>query len=33
MNWDIDKTEYYPPDWSWFAWAETQAWGGACVQV
>tara|TARA_Y100000385_G_scaffold223872_1_gene234039 strand:+ start:59 stop:496 length:438 start_codon:yes stop_codon:yes gene_type:complete len=28
MNWDIDKTEYYPPDWSWFAWAETQAWGG-----
>ena len=28
MGWDIDKTEHYSPDWSWFAWAETQAWGG-----
>ena len=28
MVWDIDKTEHYSPDWSWFAWAETQAWGG-----
>jgi outer membrane receptor for ferrienterochelin and colicins len=28
MNWDIDKTEYYPPDWFWFTWVETQAWGG-----
>jgi len=22
MVWDIDKTEHYSPDWSWFAWAE-----------
>ena len=28
MAWDIDKTEHYSPDWTWFAWAETQAWGG-----
>jgi outer membrane receptor for ferrienterochelin and colicins len=28
MVWDIDKTEHYSPALSWFAWAETQAWGG-----
>ncbi len=26
--WDIDKIEQYPKDYFWFAWVETQAWGG-----